>query len=98
MIETRGKERVGDDDPTRILVREREEPRTERASEQVGAAAGRSRPRRARRSRLAGDREEGGAAADATGPGDGTPAWLIAMVVIVVLAGGAFATWWFGFR
>jgi hypothetical protein len=109
VIETRGKERVGDDDPTRILVREREEPRTERDPSIEFSAAVREREKSAAPAKKPSSPAAGAIAkkksappapstGDVLGPGDGTPAWLIAMIVIIVLAGGAVATWWFRFR
>jgi len=110
VIETRGKERVGDDDPTRILVREREEPRTER-DPSASAPSPDARPAKAdvakaptRKSDSPGAKKSGAKPApretssQVTGPGDGAPAWLIALILIVVLAGGGFALWWFRYR
>jgi hypothetical protein len=105
VIETRGKERVGDDDPTRILVREREEPRTERdpssaVREREKSPAVAKKPSSPAAGAIAKKKSAPPAAStgDVVGPGDGTPAWLIAMIVIIVLGAGAVATWWFRFR
>jgi serine/threonine-protein kinase len=127
VIETRGKERIGDDDPTRILVRERDElrkgfaddsddsddvpaARTERDPSATAArptsasatAAGSGTRKAASPAKVAAKvsskpapREE---PEPVKGPPSGAPAWLIALIVIVVLGGGAFAAWWFRFR
>ncbi len=126
VIETRGKERVGDDDPTRILVRaddarprrgqSESADRTERdpSSARTGASpapaparkdaaakgTGKGSPARPSIPKTAGAKGLAGreSPSEVTGPGDGTPSWLIAIAVLVVLAGGVFATWWFRYR
>ncbi|HTJ44247.1 MAG TPA: serine/threonine-protein kinase [Kofleriaceae bacterium] len=110
VIETRGKERIGDDDPTRILVREREEPRTERDPSRESSSPPVKAPAKPSSKNDASSSPSRKAAAPAkkvrerdvssevVGPPSGAPAWLIALLVLIVLGGGGFAVWWFNFR
>jgi len=99
VIESQGRDRVGDDDPTRILVREDMRPRgdtSDRTVREPEKMAERAAEAQAAERRGRGDGALRGVDADV--PPGGAPTWLVALFVLVVLGGIGFAVWWFRFR
>ena len=102
VIESRGRDRVGDDDPTRILVREDMRPRGDTSDRTVREPARMAeRAAEAEEARSAAGRKRGDDAlrgVDADVPPGAAPTWLVTLLVIVVLGAIGFAVWWYRFR
>jgi serine/threonine-protein kinase len=106
VIESKSKDRVGDDEPTRILVREEAGARRDESSKarraRAAAAADRDTEHVADQSedRKRDDRDLGerGASPEELVVPPAGPSWMVAVLVALVLGAAGFALWWFQFR
>ncbi|MCE9576204.1 MAG: serine/threonine protein kinase [Deltaproteobacteria bacterium] len=99
VIESRAaKDRVGDDEPTRILVREEAGGRRDESSKSRRREAAEARERE-REAEVRDDRVEAerGPSPEVLELPSGS-SWVMPVVVALVLGGAGFAVWWFQFR